>query len=603
MLRLIEKEGGLEVSLPRMVRVGEYLPSWWGMLIGTDTFVWIESGFDDERKCAMVRVTLYASAAFWIEHGIELALGHGSLFAKPLRVVEAAAAKSARGVSRGGEEQVLTRVEVRRAEEFELPSASLRVILREFLIEKSFGGQARVEAAAEASLRARDWEYGRYTCELIYDLYLDLRFLPSSQWLRNNANTLDVYASSHDPNEGNVDWEEIRAPYEMWDEKTMWYMLLVFVCEGLSEEVYTLMLKSQTWEELEASLKLRLLEDGVECRLGKGPEQPAEAASTQGELSGIQRQVGMLEERLARLEEARHGERKTFEGASDGPAGQGEAEVREDHQELLLHKKTPIGQVCALERDENEGVIEIKEERESSMTLLVIVPEPRGGPIGREAPSAAGWERQRNEWWPEHWEEAVCDRWGKIDRTPQGDKERGVMGEKEEPEPPKLTKAQWKARNRAQRGQGTSKGQGMPQGGATPQELGGKPTQAGPPQTKRALYGPWTPYGQVGTRPIYNSYLPGVQGICLGPQMGMMPPRPPAVQFQPALCMGPLQPPIPRTTEGHVAGGRGQNRKAEKGCRDEGHGKRECGGSKGGPGGRKWVGEKTFADIVPRRGT
>ncbi|GBG69548.1 hypothetical protein CBR_g4382 [Chara braunii] len=114
---------------------------------------------------------------------------------------------------------------------------------------------------------------------------------------------------------------------KMWDKKAMWYMFPLFVCERLSEEVYTLMLKSQTWDELEASLKLRFPEDEVECRLGKGPEQPTEAASTQGELSGIQRQVGMLEERLTRLEEAGSGKRKAFEGASNGPAGQDEAEM------------------------------------------------------------------------------------------------------------------------------------------------------------------------------------------------------------------------------------------------------------------------------------
>ncbi|GBG64240.1 hypothetical protein CBR_g41161 [Chara braunii] len=182
---------------------------------------------------------------------------------------------------------------------------------------------------------------------------------------------------------------------KMWDKKAMWYMFPLFVCEELSEEVYTLILKSQTWDELEASLKLRFPEDEVECRLGEGPEQPAEAASTQGELNGIQRQVGMLEERLTRLEEARRGERKTFEGASNGTAEQGEAKVREDHQELLLRKKIPRGQVCALERDEGEGVIEIKDERESSMVLPVIALKPKGGPIDREAPSAAGRERRR----------------------------------------------------------------------------------------------------------------------------------------------------------------------------------------------------------------
>ncbi|GBG67740.1 hypothetical protein CBR_g868 [Chara braunii] len=211
MLGPVEKEGGLEVSIPRRVRAGEYFSSLWDMLMGTDILAWIEYGFDDEQECAIVRVTLYASPSFWIEHGIELALGHGSLLAKPLRVAEAAATKWAREVSRDGEERVLTRVRVKRVGELRLPSAPLRVILPEFLIEKSFGGQARVEAAVEAALRARDWEYERYTCELMYGLYLDLRFLPSSQWLRDTANALDVYASSHDPNEGEVDWDEIWA--------------------------------------------------------------------------------------------------------------------------------------------------------------------------------------------------------------------------------------------------------------------------------------------------------------------------------------------------------------------------------------------------------
>ncbi len=211
MLRPTEKEGGLEVSLPRRVRAGEYLSSWWGVLMAMDIFVWIESGFDDQQECATKRVTLYASAAFWIEHRIELALGHGSLLARPLRVVEAAAAKWAREVSCDGEERVLTRVRVKCAGEFRLPSALLRVVLPEFLIEKSFGGQARVEAAAEVALRTRGWEYGRYTCELIYGMYLDPRFSPSSQWLRNTTNIVNVYVISHDPNEEIEDWDGLRA--------------------------------------------------------------------------------------------------------------------------------------------------------------------------------------------------------------------------------------------------------------------------------------------------------------------------------------------------------------------------------------------------------
>ncbi|GBG61030.1 hypothetical protein CBR_g18625 [Chara braunii] len=355
MLEPIEKEGGLEVSLPRRVRAGEYLSSWWGMLMGMDIFVWIESGFDDRRECAIVRVTLYASPSFWIEYGIELALGHGSLLAKPLRVAEAATTKWAREVSRDGKERVLTRAAV------------------------------SIMAGESGFAKILFWRNSCLLKALLHEV-LQASMPPDLHALLFQGRNLSSFLR---------DFQDFSLT-KIWDEKTMWYMLPVFVCEGLSEEVYTLMLKSQTWDKLEASLKLRFPEDGVKCRLGKGPEQLAETASTEGELSGIQRQVGMLEERLARLEEARRGERKTFEGASNGPAGQDEAEVREDHRELLLHKETPRGQVCALERDEKEGVIEIKEERESSMTLPVIAPEPKGEPIGREAPSAAGREKQRS---------------------------------------------------------------------------------------------------------------------------------------------------------------------------------------------------------------
>ncbi|GBG70201.1 hypothetical protein CBR_g6333 [Chara braunii] len=430
-------------------------------------------------------MTLYASSSFWVLHGIELAHGHGSLLARPLRVAEEATAKWTNDRIQEGEEQVETRVEVKHAEEFVLPLAPLRVVLPEFLVEACFGGQARVETAAEAAV------------------------------------------------------------------------------------------------------KWRFPEDEVECRLGKGPEQPAEVASTQGELSGIQRQVGMLEERLARLEEVRHGERRTFKEAPKGPAEQGEAEVREDHQESLLHKKTPRGQVCTLERDEEEGVVEIKEERESSMALLVIAPEPKGRPIDKEAPSAAGRERQRSTWWLEHWAEVVCDRWGKIGRAPQGGQEKGVMGEKGKPESPKLTKAQRKARNRAQEGQGAKRGQCSGRMGATPQKVEGGVAHERPPSVEHAPYGQREPCGQVEPRPMYDPYVPWVQGSWLGPQMNMMPPRPHAVRVQPALRVRPLRPPIPQGAQGQVAGGRGQKRKAEKGCRDEGHEKGECGGGKGGSGGRK----------------
>ena len=77
----IEARGGLEVSLPRRVREGEYVSSWFGAPIGKDMYVWIESGLEDELDGAFVRLTLYASPSFWIEHGIELALGNEKLLA------------------------------------------------------------------------------------------------------------------------------------------------------------------------------------------------------------------------------------------------------------------------------------------------------------------------------------------------------------------------------------------------------------------------------------------------------------------------------------------------------------------------------------------
>ncbi|GBG72194.1 hypothetical protein CBR_g11127 [Chara braunii] len=323
MLGPVEKEGGLEVSLLRRVRAGEYFSSWWGMLIGTDTFIWIESGFDDERECAIVRVTLYASAAFWIEHGIELALRHGSLLAKPLRVAEAAATKWAREVSRDGEERILTRVVV------------------------------SIMAGESGFAKILLW---RSSCQMKV-----------------------------------------------------------------------------------------LLRGGCSVAPVAGPP-------SQAELNGLQKQVGVLEERLARLEEARNGKRKASEGASSGPTAGGEAEAMMDYQELLPHKKAPRGRACAPERGGGEGVIEVKEEQEPSMVPPVIAPEPEGGPINREVPLTAGRGRQGSEWWPEHWVKVVCDHWGKIGRTPQGSKEKGVTGEKGEPEPPKLSKAQRKARNQAQEG-------------------------------------------------------------------------------------------------------------------------------------------------------
>ncbi|GBG59852.1 hypothetical protein CBR_g66660 [Chara braunii] len=352
MLAPIEKERGLEVSLPRRVRAGEYHSSWWVMLMGTDIFVWIESGFDDEQECAIVTVTLYASLSFWIEHEIELALGHGSLLARPLRVAEAVAAKWAREVSRDGEERVLTRTAV------------------------------SIMAGESGFAKILLW---RNSCLLKVHEVLQASMPPDLRVLLFQGRNLSRFLR---------DFQDFSLT-KMWDKKAMWYLFPLFVCEGLSEEVYTLTLKSQTWDELEVSLKLRFPEDEVECRLGKGPKQPAEAASTQGELSGIQRQVGMLEKKLTRLEEARHGKRKASEGVSSGPTARGEAKARMDHQEPLPHKKTPRGRACVPEGDEGEGVIELKEERGDSAVLPVIAPDPKRGLINVEASATVRWREQR----------------------------------------------------------------------------------------------------------------------------------------------------------------------------------------------------------------
>ncbi|GBG86540.1 hypothetical protein CBR_g41603 [Chara braunii] len=446
----VKREKGLEISLSRRVKEGEYVSSLWDMSIDKGIFIWIESGFDDDQECAIVRVTLYAPPSFWVLHEIELALGHGSLLTRPLGIAEGAATKWARGRVLEGEEQVETRIEIKLAEEFALPSAPLRVVLPEFLIEKSFGGQARVEAATEAVAGTSILAEGngfvkillwRNTClskallceSVSSSMPPDLRAL-----LFQGRNLSAFLCGYHD-----------FALAKMWDEKAMWSMLPLFVCEELSEEVYTLMLKSQTWNGLEASLKSRFPEDRTECQLGEGPMQPAGVALTQGELSGLQRQVGILEERLTRLEEARRGKRKVHEGISSGPIGQDGTEARDADQDSLLRKGTPKRRACPPERDGGERVIEIKEEQESSIAPPVIASDPKKGLINVEASSTANRKEQRSKRWQEHWAKIVCDRCGKIGHAPRRCKEKGVTGKKGEPEPPKLTTAQRKARNLA----------------------------------------------------------------------------------------------------------------------------------------------------------
>ncbi|GBG68265.1 hypothetical protein CBR_g2814 [Chara braunii] len=541
----VKKEDGLEISLPRRVKEGEYISSWWGALIGKDIFAWIESGLDDDHGCAIVRVTLYASSSFWVGHGVELALGHGSLLARPLRVAEAAAVKLAKEVSSDGEEQVLTCTEVKRVEEFVLPSAPLRVILPEFLIEKCFGGQSRILAAADAALKTREWGSGCYTCELVYGLYLDLRFSPPSQWLRSMANVVDAYASSHDPDEGVGDWDEIRTAISVmaeesgfakilrwrnscqmkvllcealresmppdlrallfqgrnlsdflhdfqgfslmkkWDERAMRCMFSLFVCGRLSEEVYTVKQESKTWDELVRSLRLRFLEDGIEGPRGECFVPPVADAPSQAELSGLQRQVGVLEERLARLEEARKGKRKVSEDSPSKSAGQGEGGVEKGGQESPLSIGTPKRQASVQARDRGKREDEIKEER---------------GPL-------------------------------------------------------KLTKAQRKARNLAQGGQGTEKGQSSQQVAATPQEGEGEPRPRGPPLIEQALHGQWTPGNRMNLWPAHSPYMSSAQSNYMSPWTNMMPCGPPPVQIQP---VGPLWPPIQQASQDSMTVGRGR---------------------------------------------
>ncbi|GBG83081.1 hypothetical protein CBR_g36699 [Chara braunii] len=363
-----------------------------------------------------------------------------------------------------------------------------------------------------------------------------------------------------------------------WNKKAMSYMFPLFVCEGLSEEVYALKQKAKTWDELESSLRLRFSEDGMEGQCGECSVKPVVGAPSQAELSGLQRQVGVLEGRLARLEEARKGKRKVSKDSPSKPAGQSGKWIEEDDRESPLSIAAPKRRVGAQARNKGEGFVEIKEEPDANVTLAVMAPIPKRGLINGEASSAAGHERQKNGWWPEHWVKGVCDCWGKTGRTPQGNKEKGVTGEKGKLEPPKLTKAQRKARNLAQGGQATEKGQSSRQVAITPRELGGEVRPMGPPPIEQALRGQWALCNQMGLWSAYNPYMPWAQGNYMGPLMNIMPRVPPPVQIQP---VGPLWSPMQQVPQDGMAGRRGQRPAVGRG---RGHG---GGGNTGrGDGGR-----------------
>uniref|UniRef100_A0A388K617 Reverse transcriptase domain-containing protein n=1 Tax=Chara braunii TaxID=69332 RepID=A0A388K617_CHABU len=227
-----------------------------------------------------------------------------------------------------------------------------------------------------------------------------------------------------------------------WNRKAILYMFPLFVCEGLSEEVYALKQKAKTWDELESSLRLKFPEYGIEGQCGECSVKPVVGAPSQAELSGLQRQVGALEERLARLEEAKRGKRKVSEDSPSELDDQRERGVEEDDQESPLSIGAPKRRVGAQAKNKGEGFVEIKEEQDANMALPVIAPDPKRRLTNRETSSAAGQERQKNGWWPEHWVKGVFDCWGNTGRTPQGSEEKGVTGEKGELEPSKLTKAQ-----------------------------------------------------------------------------------------------------------------------------------------------------------------
>ncbi|GBG92094.1 hypothetical protein CBR_g54349 [Chara braunii] len=229
-----------------------------------------------------------------------------------------------------------------------------------------------------------------------------------------------------------------------------------------------------------------------------GFDDQQECAIVKAELSGLQRQVGALEERLARLEEARRGKRKVSEGFPSEPDDQGERGVEGDGQESPLSIGAPKRRADARASDEDEGFIEIKEERGANMALHVIAPDPERGLVNLEASSAAGRGRQKSGWWSEQWVTVVCDHWRGTGLIPQGSKEKGVMGRKGEIESPKPTKAQREARGWAQGGQDTGEGQCSQQEVVTPLGMGGGTAQRGPSVAEQTLYRRLMPYDQIG---------------------------------------------------------------------------------------------------------
>ncbi|GBG90303.1 hypothetical protein CBR_g50552 [Chara braunii] len=143
----------------------------------------------------------------------------------------------------------------------------------------------------------------------------------------------------------------------------------------------------------------------------------------------------------------------------------------------------------------------MKEEQDVNMVRPVRASNPKRGLANLGASSAAGRERPKSGWWPEHWDTVVSDHRGGTGRTPQERKEKGVTGREGELEPPKPTKAQREARGWAQGGQVTRDGQCSQQEVVTPLGMGGETAQRGPSVAEQTLYRRWMPYDQMGIEP------------------------------------------------------------------------------------------------------
>ncbi|GBG90056.1 hypothetical protein CBR_g50149 [Chara braunii] len=164
--------------------------------------------------------------------------------------------------------------------------------------------------------------------------------------------------------------------------------------------------------------------------------------------------------------------------------------------------------------------------------------------------------------------------------------------EEEEPEPQKLTKAQRRARNLAQGGQGSGKGR-VPQAVAMP-----------PPESPRKAAqthcGPWPRCGPSSHWHGHCSYAPwpmsGPHGSCAGPPMSTASCGCPGPQAQ--QVSHPNQPPnqpqqsAPQGSQGNQGGGRGQNQGWGRGRGNGGrggNGRENGGGNASGSGNEGWT--------------